>query len=92
MKYKKGKQDFMENFLLTRNKALNEAEAALADGGVLVTVAIAGQAELSAEARGKYADKWRFFQPGLLPVIHHCYSCQVPLSLHSNAICSSYNN
>jgi hypothetical protein len=55
MKYKKGKQDFMENFLLTRNKALNEAEAALAEHRDIDTGIIAQQAELSPEAREEYA-------------------------------------
>lgn len=56
MKYKKGKQAFMENFLLTRNKALDEAEAALAEQRNVDTGVIAGQAQLSAEAGTKYAE------------------------------------
>ena len=56
MKYKKGKQDYLENFLLTRNKALNEAEAALAEQRGVNTGSIAEQAELSSEAKEKYAE------------------------------------
>ena len=56
MKYKKGKQVFMDNFILTRNKALDEAEAALAEKRDIDTGVIAQQAELSPEAREKYAE------------------------------------
>lgn len=56
LKYKNGKQAFMENFLSTRNKALDEAEAALAGQRSIDTGVIAQQAELSTEAREKYAE------------------------------------
>lgn len=56
MKYKKGKEVFMGNFLLTRNKALDEAEAALAEQRNVDTGVIARQANLSAEAGEKYAE------------------------------------
>lgn len=56
MKYKKGKQVFMDNFILTRNKALDEAEAALADQRNVDTGVIARQANLSTEAGEKYAE------------------------------------
>ena len=55
MKYKNGKQVFMENFMLTRNKALDEAESALAEKRDIDTGVIAQQAELSPEAREEYA-------------------------------------
>lgn len=56
MKYKQGKQGFMENFLLTRNKALAEAEAALAEQRKVDARAIAQQAKLPVEAGEKYAE------------------------------------
>jgi hypothetical protein len=56
LKYKNGKQAFMENFISTRNKALDEAEAALAGQRSIDTGVIAHQAELSTEAREKYAE------------------------------------
>ena len=56
MKYKNGKQVFMDNFILTRNKALDEAEAALAEKRDIDTGVIAQQAKLSTEAQEKYAE------------------------------------
>lgn len=66
MKYKKGKQVFMENFILTRNKALDEAEAALAEKRDIDTGVIAQQAELSTEAKEEYA--------GFMAVLANHYS------------------
>ena len=55
-KYKNGRKEFSESFLHTRTKALQEAEAALAERREPDTSAIAGQAEISSKARGKYSE------------------------------------
>ncbi|MEN8142882.1 MAG: NF038143 family protein [Thermodesulfobacteriota bacterium] len=55
-KYKTGRRKFSESYLHSRTKALQEAEAALAEHREHDTLAIAGQAELSAKAREKYGE------------------------------------
>ncbi len=57
-KYKKGRQEFSENYLLSRTKALKEAEEALAEHREHDTLVIARQAEaeLSPEGQEKYSE------------------------------------
>ena len=55
-KYRTGRQKFSESYLHSRTKALQEAEAVLAEHREPDTVVIAGQAEISAKARGEYGE------------------------------------
>ena len=55
-KYKKGKRGFTENFLLTRNKTLDEVEQALTENRKIDVESIAKQASISSKAGGKYAE------------------------------------
>ncbi len=56
MKYKKGRKEFSANYLLSNEKALQEAETALAEDRKPDTRAIAQKVNLSPTAQGKYAD------------------------------------
>ena len=53
-KYKKQRKEFLENWLLSRKKALNEAEEAIDEGRKPNTQTIADQANLKAKVTGKY--------------------------------------
>nr|MDA3791014.1 NF038143 family protein [Desulfobacula sp.] len=53
-KYKKQRKEFLENWLLSRKKALNEAEEAFDEGRKPNTQNIADQANLKAKVSGKY--------------------------------------
>lgn len=55
MKYKNGRREFADNFLLSHFKALNEAADALAAGREPDAEAIARQSGLQSEAEGEYA-------------------------------------
>lgn len=54
-KYKKSSKAFKENFVLTREKALNEASDALGESRKPDTLPIAGQAGLNTKATGMYS-------------------------------------
>jgi hypothetical protein len=53
-KYKQQRKEFLENWLLSRKKALNEAEEAVDEGRKLDTQPLADQANLKAKVTGKY--------------------------------------
>jgi hypothetical protein len=53
-KYKKQRKEFLENWFLSRKKALNEAEEAIDEGRKPNTQDIADQANLKAKVTGKY--------------------------------------
>lgn len=55
MKYKKGRKEFSENYLLSHVRALQEAENALVEERKPDTDSIARQSELKGKARQKYA-------------------------------------
>ena len=65
-KYKNGRKEFSENYLLSRKRALEEAEAAMAKPREHDTQAIARQAEISPAAQEKYG--------ALLTVLSEHYS------------------
>jgi hypothetical protein len=52
--YKKQRKEFMDNWLLSRKKALNEAEEARDEGRKPDTRSLANQANLKAKVTGKY--------------------------------------
>ena len=56
MKYKNGRRAFTDNYLLSHEKALKEAEDILAQGRKPDTEAIARQADLKGKAQEKYAE------------------------------------
>jgi len=53
-KYKKQRKEFLDNWLLSRKKALNEAEEAIDEGRKPDTQSLANQANLKAKVTGKY--------------------------------------
>ena len=55
MKYKKGRKAFSDNYLLSHEKALNEAEDTLVEGRKPDAEAIARQADLQGKSQEKYA-------------------------------------
>jgi hypothetical protein len=56
MKYKKGRREFSSNYLLSREKALNEAIAVVTENRKPDTMALASQADLKENAIEKYGD------------------------------------
>ena len=52
--YKKQRKEFLDNWLLSRRKALNEAEEAIGEGRKANTQHLADQANLKAKVSGKY--------------------------------------
>ena len=55
-KYKNGRREFTANFLLSREKALSEAEAALSEHRKHDTLSIARKADLPMKAQERYSE------------------------------------
>ena len=86
MKYKNGRQAFSGNYLLSHEKALKEAEDALAQGRKPDTEAIARQAGLKGKSQEKYAE--------YLTVLVEHYTCLLQASgdSYESLVRSAYGN
>jgi hypothetical protein len=86
MKYKKGRRAFSDNYLLSHEKALNEAEDALVQGRKPDAEAIARQADLKGKARERYAE--------FLTVLVEHYTCllQAKGDSYESLVRSAYGN
>ncbi len=86
MKYKKGRRAFSDNYLLSHEKALNEAEDALVQGRKPDAEAIARQADLEDKPRKKYAE--------FLTVLVEHYTCllQAKGNSYESLLRSAYGN
>ena len=86
MKYKKGRRAFSDNYLLSREKALNEAEDALVEGRKPDAEAIARQADLQGKSQEKYAEY-------LVVLVEH-YTCllQAQGDSYESLVRSAYGN
>ena len=86
MKYKKGRRAFSDNYLLSHEKALMEAEDALVQGRKPDAEAIARQADLKDKPRKKYAE--------FLTVLVEHYTCllQAKGDSYESLVRSAYGN
>ena len=86
MKYKKGRRAFSDNYLLSHERALNEAEDALIQEREPDAGAIARQADLKGKAQEKYAE--------FLTVLVEHYTCllQAKGDSYESLIKSAYGN
>ena len=84
MKYKKGRTEFMDNYLLSHKKALNEAYEVIAESRKPDTEALANQADLKGKSSLMYAK--------LLSVLVEHYTCLLKTegSSYSALIISAY--
>ncbi len=86
MKYKKGKKAFTDNYLLSHEKALNEAMDALAEGREPDTEAIARKANL----KGKSLERYTEFLTVL--VQHYTSLLQAKGDSYESLVKSAYGN
>lgn len=86
MKYKKGRKEFMDNYLLSHEKALTEAEKAINESRKPDTDSLAKKADLKGKSTEMYAD--------LLTVLAKHYTCLLEASgdTYTNLIKSAYGN
>ena len=86
MKYKKGRRAFSDNYLLSHERALKEAEDALAQGRKPDAGAIARQADLQGKSQEKYAE--------FLTVLVEHYICllQAQGDSYESLVRSAYGN
>ncbi len=86
MKYKNGRRAFSDYFLLSHEKALNEAEDALVQGRKPDAEAIARQADLKGKAKEKYAE--------FLTVLVEHYTCLLKAKgdSYESLVRSAYGN
>ena len=86
MKYKNGRRAFSDNYLMSHEKALNEAEDALIQGRKPDTEAIARQADLKGKAQEQYAQ--------FLAVLVEHYTCllQAHGDSYESLVKSAYGN
>jgi len=84
LKYKKGRKEFMENYLFTHKKALDEAEKAINESRKPDTDVLAMQADLKGKSSEMYA--------GLLMVLAEHYTCLLKASgdTYADLIKSAY--
>jgi len=86
MKYKKGRRAFSDNYLLSHERALKEAEDALAQGRKPDAGAIARQADLQGKSQEKYAE--------FLTLLVEHYTCllQAQGDSYESLVRSAYGN
>ena len=86
MRYKKGRRAFSDNYLLSHEKALKEAEDALAQGRKPDAEAIANQADLQGKSQEKYAE--------FLTVLaeHYIWLLQAQGDSYESLVRSAYGN
>jgi hypothetical protein len=86
LKYKKGRKAFSDNYLLSHEKALKEAEDALAQGRKPDAEAVARQASLEGTSQEKYAE--------FLGVLVEHYTCllQTKGDSYQSLVKSAYGN
>ena len=86
MRYKKGRRAFSDNYLLSHEKALKEAEDALAQGRKPNAEVIARQADLQGKSQEKYAE--------FLTVLaeHYTWLLQAQGDSYESLVRSAYGN